>query len=1582
MKRVRVFGLFLLIAAILICGRAKHLLAADSVSATNAINSLTSKAKAKAPHEVIERLFAQPDQEFIVLYKDDPALLTDEPQSITDSKQSKERKKRKFKETKNRVHQKFDSNQLQVLTDYDMLPMSHVRSKFRKALTDLLNNEDVAAVYEIEELVPHLAESLPLIGQPEVALDNHKGAGTTVVVLDTGIDYTVAPFNCVTPGEPGCPVEAAFDTAPDDSNMDDNGHGTNVSGIVHGVAPETKLVVIDVFDGTSATNNDVIEGINWAIENQETYNIVAMNLSIGSFLFCWYSCPTSWAYIPFQNAREANIIPIVASGNNGCDSGLSSPACAPGAVSVGAVYDSDIGSLNSFFCDDATTAADQVACWSNSCDRLDLLAPGSIINAAGISMSGTSQAAPHVAGAVAVLRAADVAPGDSLEQTITLLKLSGFMITDLKNNVQTPRIDLLVAVDDAISSYLSAQREVLIELYNNTDGTNWTNKANWLGPEGTECTWFGVTCDSQGFITSINLKANGLKGNLPAELGDLFQLRNLDISNNDLSGVVPTELLNLTNLVDSGSDFRSNHFYTSDPVLQAFLYEKQTGGDWASSQTAGPVPNIVGMTPEQAEAALHTVYLTIGNITNGCSAAIPVGNIISSDPLAGTPVAPGTVDIVISLGAACTEIPNVVNMTQATAESTIVGAGLAVGVVTRECHETIPIGNIISSNPPAGTPVELGTTVDLVVSIGPPVSKRELLIALYNNTGGDNWTNKSGWKTPPLEPDGFAAIGTENTWYGVTCDSGNNYVTQININNNNLTGTIPSEIGNHTSLLRIFLYSNKLSGAIPPEIGNLTNLTYLDLHSNQISGSIPPEIGNLTNIQSLSLNINQLSGLISSEIGNLTKLTTLRLYSNQLSGSIPPEIGNLTNLTDLDLHSNQISGGIPSEIGNLTSLQSLYLYSNQLSGLIPPEIWNLTNLTTLFLDINQLSGSIPPEIRNLTELRSLNVTNNRLSGSIPHEIGDLTKLTTLRLYSNQLSGSMPPEIGNLTNLTSLVLSNNQLSGSIPPEIGNLTKLTSLSLDSNQLSGLIPPEIGNLTNLTFFSLYQNQLSGPIPSTIGNLTKLTSLYLYNNQLSGPIPPEIGNLTKLTSLSLNNNQLSGSIPSATGSLTSLQYLYLYNNQLSGPIPSGFGNLTNLTTLSLYNNQLSGSIPSSIGNLTKLTTLYLYDNQLSGLMPSEIGNLTSLQYLDLDDNQVSGVLPSTLGNLTALKRIDVSHNLFAGPVPSSLMNLTNLTNSNSDFRWNNLFTTDSALRTFLNTKQIGGNWVSYQSGPVPDVVDMPQSAAEAAITSVYLAVGVITTACNNTIAAGNIISSNPSAGSSVAPGTAVNLVVSTGPCFINVPDVVALTQAAAESAITSAGLTKGNITTACNNTVAAGNVISSDPIAGTQVAPGTPVELLISTGPCLPLINDVISDDCISEIRTAGIKVIATDPSGGTLTYTWEALNGGLIIGEGADVVFDPSAPSTSPACEPYRVKLTVTSDETGLNTIHIIEIHVKLAGDVNGDGVVNIIDKVQVRDHFGQSGDPGWINADVNGDGVVNIIDKVRVRDQFGQSGCGCP
>ena len=191
---------------------------------------------------------------------------------------------------------------------------------------------------------------------------------------------------------------------------------------------------------------------------------------------------------------------------------------------------------------------------------------------------------------------------------------------------------------------------------------------------------------------------------------------------------------------------------------------------------------------------------------------------------------------------------------------------------------------------------------------------RAVLAALHKAMDGDNWTDDTNWLSdrPIWE------------WRGVTSDAD----------------------GRVTALI---LLGNQLSGAIPTELGNLANLQLLNLTSNQLSGTIPTELGNLPNLQRLYLNGNQLTGGIPTEIGSLSNLQYLNLARNQLSGAIPTELGSLSNLRLLSLDRNQLTGSIPTEIGNLSNLEQLYLSDNQLAGSIPTEIGNLSNLERLYL---------------------------------------------------------------------------------------------------------------------------------------------------------------------------------------------------------------------------------------------------------------------------------------------------------------------------------------------------------------------------------------------------------------------------------------------------------------------------------------------------------------------------------------------------------------------------------------------------------------------------------------------------------
>lgn len=316
-------------------------------------------------------------------------------------------------------------------------------------------------------------------------------------------------------------------------------------------------------------------------------------------------------------------------------------------------------------------------------------------------------------------------------------------------------------------------------------------------------------------------------------------------------------------------------------------------------------------------------------------------------------------------------------------------------------------------------------TSEASVCMCDPVSDSLALVAFYNATSGINWDLNQ-----PM-----------STWSGIGL-TGQGCVMVISFLHSNISGTLPTELENLSSLQRLELGGNNFTGTIPVELGNIASLTNLSLFSNQLTGTIPIELRHLSNLRQLSLS------------------------SNELTGNIPPQLGELTKLTDLSLGQNQLDGTIPTELGNLNLLMLLGLYSNQLTGTIPSSLANLTAINFLWLNDNQLSGNIPPGLGNLTTLKQFGLDNNQLEGSIPSEFGDLVNLIILRLHNNNLSGAIPTELGNCTALYRLSISDNNLTGDIPVEIGNLTNLTHIYFQNNNLEGCFPSELSIFCDLGF------------------------------------------------------------------------------------------------------------------------------------------------------------------------------------------------------------------------------------------------------------------------------------------------------------------------------------------------------------------------------------------------------------------------------------------------------------------------------------------------------------------------------------
>ncbi len=334
-----------------------------------------------------------------------------------------------------------------------------------KGLDQLRANPDVLAVAPDMPIQAAMVESAALIRVPEVrAAYGLTGRGVVVAVVDSGIDGThpdladrIVAQHCFARG--GCPPN---NTPESDVAQDANGHGTNVAGVIasrgatspQGIAPDASLVAVRVLDGQGqGWNSDVIAAIDWIVANQWHYNVKVINLSVGGGSYDGACDAADANTMVMANAvaaaRAAGILTVAASGNAGQSARLMAPACLNDVVAVGSVYDAALGARSWGICADVATAADQVACFSNSGAMLDLLAPGAWIESAALGGgsrgdAGTSLSAPHVTAVAALLLQArpDLTPGE-IETT---LKTTGAPVTDPRNGHTVSRIDAMAAV--------------------------------------------------------------------------------------------------------------------------------------------------------------------------------------------------------------------------------------------------------------------------------------------------------------------------------------------------------------------------------------------------------------------------------------------------------------------------------------------------------------------------------------------------------------------------------------------------------------------------------------------------------------------------------------------------------------------------------------------------------------------------------------------------------------------------------------------------------------------------------------------------------------------------------------------------------------------------------------------------------------------------------------------------------------------------------------------------------------------------------------------------------------------------------
>ncbi len=553
---------------------------------------------------------------------------------------------------------------------------------------------------------------------------------------------------------------------------------------------------------------------------------------------------------------------------------------------------------------------------------------------------------------------------------------------DLDSNGTIGISDFLIFSENFGKEVPLDDRAVLVALYKATDGSNWTNKKNWLSDRPLR-EWYGVTTDANGRVTRLSLFNNNLRGPIPVKLAQLTKLERLYLRNNQLTGTIPKELAQLSNLTRLAL-YRNPDL--SGPLPPAFTDLSLEVLDLAGTGVCVPltgafvewlnsIPAKRGGThcaDSERDALIALYKQTNGpNWTNNknWTALEPLGDWYGVTTDANGRVTELNLRDNNLSGLLPPSLSNLANLkTLNLADNAALSGPLPQGF-TRLSLGSLELERTRLCTPPLA---EFQTWVNGIrdSEVAQCTDTRPdfyPLVALYSGTDGPNWTNATNWASDALLSD----------WYGVTTDA-NGRVTELSLNDNNLQGPIPVELGQLSNLKELYLYGNQLTGTIPSELGQLSNLTWLELQRNQLTGTMPSELGLLANLETLWIENNTLTGEIPPELGHLTNLTELDLGRNQLSGNIPSELGQLANLEKLNLSTNQLSGNIPSELGQLANLRELNLSTNQLSGNIPPELGLLANLTTLNLGFNSaLSGTLPNAITDLS-LESLKLSETLL----------------------------------------------------------------------------------------------------------------------------------------------------------------------------------------------------------------------------------------------------------------------------------------------------------------------------------------------------------------------------------------------------------------------------------------------------------------------------------------------------------------------------------------------------------------------------------------------------------------------------